>query len=65
MHSLPRSIPDSVRREWEELERRRDGSSHADQWTAVVDWAEKHGAKLTATPDDDRSFGIGDEIKDT
>lgn len=63
MHNLPQSIPDSVRREWEVLERRHDGASYADQWTAVVDWAEKHGATLTIAPDYDRSFGIGDEVE--
>lgn len=47
---LPRSIPHDVRNALEDLERRRDGSNHADVWSAFVDWADRHGATLSKPP---------------
>ncbi|MBW4708633.1 hypothetical protein KX928_12645 [Roseobacter sp. YSTF-M11] len=48
---IPRTIPQSVRNELEDMERRRTGLNHADAWTAFVDWADRHGAEISVPPE--------------
>lgn len=57
MYYLPKSTPARVRRRLEALQERRDGSSHADIWTEIVEELDGLGCTL------ERPFPPDDEVR--